>query len=76
MFIFRGQDIYERFCKAIRENFRWPSMKFKRCMKKLINITNRNKIKELIQGYHESQRSHRGKDETVERITKRYYGPT
>lgn len=72
---FDNPNTYEPFCEVLRKNFKWPSIKFKRCTIKLIDVTDKNSIKEIIQNYHESKTNHRGIDETEQRIKVKYYWP-
>lgn len=72
---FENPDIYEPFCEVIRKHFKWPSLRFKKCKIKLIDVTNNDDIKEIIQNYHEGKTNHRGIQETEQRIKKLYYWP-
>lgn len=72
---FESPEIYEPFCEVVRKNFKWPSLKFKRCEKKLIDVTEKEQIHEIIQNYHESKNNHRGIEETEQRIKQLYYWP-
>lgn len=72
---FEHPDMYEPFCEVVRKNFKWPSLKFKRCKIKLLDVCNKNDIQEIIQKYHESKTNHRGIDETEQRIKNIYYWP-
>ena len=72
---FENSEIYEPFCEVIRKNFKWPSLIFKRCKFKLLDVTDENEIPEIIKNYHESKTNHRGIDETEQRIKKVFYWP-
>lgn len=72
---FETPDTYERFCEVIRKNFKWPSIKFKRCLTKLLDVTNKDDIFEIIKNYHESKSNHRGIEETEQKIKTKYYWP-
>lgn len=72
---FETAELYEPFCEVIRKTFKWPSLKMKRCLKKLIDITDKNEIPEIIKNYHEAKSNHRGIDETLQRIKEKYYWP-
>lgn len=72
---FENPEIYEPFSNTLQKYFKWPSIKIKRCTKKLVDITNKNDIKEIIQNYHEGKSNHRGIDETYQKIKERYYWP-
>lgn len=73
---FEKADIYEQFCEVIRKNFKWPSLKFKKCKIKLIDVTDKNDIPEIIENYHTGKTNHRGIEETEQRIKKLYYWPS
>lgn len=72
---FDDPNVYEPFCDVISRNFRWPSLKFKRCTIKLIDVINNDDVKAVIKNYHEGKTNHRGIDETEQRIKMRYYWP-
>ncbi len=72
---FENPEAYEPFCRVIKNNFKWPSLQFKRCTSKLLDVTNKNDIKEIIQNYHESKSNHRGIEEKVQRLKTKYYWP-
>ncbi|CAH2019369.1 unnamed protein product [Acanthoscelides obtectus] len=72
---FEDPDIYEPFSGALQKYFKWPSIKFKRCLEKLLDITSNDEIKSLIQNYHEGKSNHRGIDETYSRLKQKYYWP-
>lgn len=72
---FENPDAYEPFCEIVRKNFKWPSIKMKRCLIKLIDVVNKIEISEVIKSYHESKTNHRGVEETDRRIKEKYYWP-
>ena len=72
---FETPDTYERFCEVVRKNFKWPSINFKRYLTKLLDVTDKQDIPEIIQNYHESKTNHRGIDETEQKIKSKYYWP-
>lgn len=72
---FESPEMYEPFCEIVRKTFKWPSIKFKRCLTKLIDITDKNEIPTIIKNYHESKTNHRGIDETESKIKDKYYWP-
>lgn len=72
---FESPDIYEPFCEIIRKNFKWPSLRFKKCTVKLIDVIEKKEIPTIIQNYHESKSNHRGIEETEKRIKEKYYWP-
>lgn len=72
---FESPEIYEPFCEAVRKNFKWPSLVLKKCNTKLIDVTNKDDIHEIIKAYHEGKSNHRGIDETEQKIKSKYYWP-
>lgn len=72
---FEEQGVYEEFCEVVRRYFRWPSLNLKRCLKKLLDVTNKGDIEEIIESYHQGKSNHRGIDETLSRIKEKYYWP-
>lgn len=72
---FENAEIYEPFCEVVRKNFKWPSIKLKRCKYKRLDITNTADIPEIIKNYHEGKSNHRGVEETEQRIKNIYYWP-
>lgn len=72
---FEKPQMYEPFSAVLQRYFKWPSIKFKRCTKKLIDVTNKDEIEELIKNYHESKSNHRGIDETYLKMKDKYYWP-
>lgn len=72
---FENPDTYEPFCEVVRKNFKWPSLRFKRCLIKLIDVTEKTEIPDIIRNYHESKTNHRGIEETEKRIKDKYYWP-
>ena len=72
---FENSNIYEPFCEVIRKNFKWPSIKFKLCLNKLIDVTEKQDKPEIIKNYHEGKSNHRGIDETDQKIKDKYYWP-
>lgn len=41
---FEEPGVYEQFCEVVRKYFRWPSLNLKRCLKKLLDVTNKSDI--------------------------------
>lgn len=72
---FEEPGVYKQFCEVVRKYFRWPSLNLKRCLKKLLDVTNKSDIEEIIQNYHCGKTNHRGIDETLFKIKERYYWP-
>ena len=72
---FENPNTYEPFCEVVRKNFKWPSLRFKRCLKKLIDVIDKPEIPNIIRNYHEGKTNHRGIDETECRIKEKYYWP-
>lgn len=72
---FENPNLYPEFSKVITKNFKHPSLKFKRCMTKLIDVTDETEVQEIIQAYHEGKTNHRGMEETEQRIKNKYYWP-
>lgn len=70
---FESPQIYERFCVTLQNYFKWPSIKFKKCNKKLIDVVDKNDVKEIIENYHMGKTNHRGIEETLNRIKEKYY---
>lgn len=72
---FENPNNFEPFCEVIRKNFKWPSIQFKRCTIKLIDVVTKNDIQDVIKNYHEGKSNHRGIDETEQKIKSKYYWP-
>lgn len=72
---FENREIYEPFCEVIRKYFKWPSLKLKYCQIKLMDVTDKNDIQEIIKNYHEGKTNHRGIEETERQIKSKYYWP-
>ena len=49
------------------------NINFEKCNRKLIDITDKDKIHELIENYHLGNTNHRGIDETFNRLSRQYY---
>ena len=72
---FEDPEIYEPFSLVVQKYFEWPFIKFKKCNTKLLDVTDKKDIHDIIQKYHEGKSNHRGIEETTERIKKTYYWP-
>lgn len=72
---FENPELYEPFCEVIRKTFKYPSLRFKKCTIKLLDVTNKDDIPDIIKNYHESKTNHRGIDETESKIKSKYYWP-
>lgn len=72
---FENPDLYEPFSNTLQNYFKHSALKLRKCTKKLIDVTNNDDLKEIIQNYHESKSNHRGIDETYNRIKEKYYWP-
>nr|CAI5820905.1 unnamed protein product [Callosobruchus analis] len=72
---FEKPGIYEKFSAVLQTMFRSNSLKFKMCKIKLVDVTIKSDIKDIIRNYHESKTNHRGIEETYQRIKEKYFWP-
>lgn len=70
---FEDPTTYEPFCEIVRTHFRYPSYKLQRHMTKLVDVIDPDEIKDIINNYHTGKTNHRGIQETLDRINKKYY---
>lgn len=72
---FENPDDYEPFSNILQRNFQMETLKLRKCNTKLIDVTDKAEVKNIIQAYHEAKTNHRGSDETLQRIKQKYYWP-
>ncbi|CAH1972087.1 unnamed protein product [Acanthoscelides obtectus] len=72
---FENPDIYEKFSVVLQRMFKSDALKFKMCRTKLVDVTDKTDIKDIIRNYHESKSNHRGIEETHQRIKEKYFWP-
>lgn len=68
-------DCYERFCTVLMKYFKESEINFVKCSEKLLDVTEVDEIKEIIENYHIGKTNHRGLDETENQIKRIYYWP-
>lgn len=74
-YVYFEDPVYESFAVIIQNYFKNSQINFIKCTQKLIDISNDDEIKNIIQNYHEGKTNHRGIDETEKRLKNIYYWP-
>lgn len=77
-FIFETQDpekLSNEISNLMRMTFKNSAFKLLVCNKKLEDVTNKDRQKELLQYNHETKTNHRGIVETIAQIKRKFYWP-
>lgn len=71
---FDNDKLFQLLQPIIQQNFD-SNLKFKKCTKILEDVTDENDQQYVIQMYHTGKTNHRGMNETLAKLTQKYYWP-
>lgn len=66
--LFKNPDDSQSFSNVSQRNFQMATLKLRKCNTKLIDIIDKNEIKNIFQSYHDGKSNHGGSNETLQRI--------
>ncbi|KAK9738358.1 Integrase zinc binding domain [Popillia japonica] len=70
---FEQEKLYHDFCKVYVTHFNNNGPKLYRCLNKLQVVTNVDDQIDIIRNYHEGKTNHRGINETLKQLQRKYY---
>lgn len=70
---FKTEELYKSFCRVYLQCFSESGPKLIRCTQIVTTITDREEQIVQIKSHHEGKRNHRGINETLEHLKRKYY---